>query len=421
MALRGSSPVNLNALRRDYSALPQIAAIKAQANQGIFNAIQSGLEKRKDNIEKAEKKELNIKLLNQIIESDKNNQFVPAGVTGEDLHKYVSIEETLKYAQAMGLANRAADKAAAQLEQMTKADIFALSQLTGDRELTPEQQKRISDAIKANPGMIFGAYVKRLEAEPKADPKPSVSIEDYEYYKRTLPPGEKPISFIEFQNSKKSGTTINVGGEGQFGPIAPGMQLVKLADGTFRMDPIPGSPEDIKRKKEIAAATEAAKQKEESKLDKSVLVLDEIQRSIELAEDPESFTTGVFGQVFKNIGGTRANDLRSLLDTIKANIGFDQLNAMRAASPTGGALGNVTEREIEFLQAVRGSVDQSMSQKQLVENLKRLQYEYTKVVHGKKIADSKFKESGSDEESVTPKQGSNDEVLKNIIDRYTDK
>jgi hypothetical protein len=60
MALRGSSPVNLNALRRDYSALPQIAAIKAQANQGIFNAIQSGLEKRKDNIEKAEKKELKL-------------------------------------------------------------------------------------------------------------------------------------------------------------------------------------------------------------------------------------------------------------------------------------------------------------------------------------------------------------------------
>ena len=63
MALRGSSPVNLSALQRDYSALPKIAAIKAQANQGIFNAIQSGLEKRQDNIKKKEEKILNIKLL----------------------------------------------------------------------------------------------------------------------------------------------------------------------------------------------------------------------------------------------------------------------------------------------------------------------------------------------------------------------
>jgi len=136
MALRGSSPVNLNALRRDYSALPQIAAIKAQANQGIFNAIQSGLEKRKDNIEKAEKKELNIKLLNQIIESDKNNQFVPAGVTGEDLHKYVSIEETLKYAQAMGLANRAAAKEA-QLIQAARNAAQKLGLPAGAAEANP--------------------------------------------------------------------------------------------------------------------------------------------------------------------------------------------------------------------------------------------------------------------------------------------
>jgi hypothetical protein len=412
MALKSRTPLNLNALRRDYSALPQIAAIKAQANQQMIGAIQSGLQKRKERIEKKEKNALNEKILKDLIDSDPNNTIVPAGMDEKELAKIITLPESLAYRRALV----ASDKASAQIEQMTKADIFALSQLTGGKELTAEEQKRISDAIKANPGMIFGAYVKRLEAEPKALPKDPVSIQEFEYLKSQ----GTDISYEDYLKLKRSGTTVNIGGEGQFGPIAPGMQLVKLADGTFRMDPIPGSPEDIKRKKELAAETEAAKQKEESALDKSVLVLDEIQRSIELASDPDSFTTGFFGQMFQKLGGTRANDLRGLLDTIKANIGFDQLNAMRAASPTGGALGNVTEREIEFLQAVRGSVDQSMSKEQLVENLKRLQYEYTKVVHGKKIADSKFKKSESDEESGTPKQKSDNEALKNIIDKYTD-
>ena len=354
--------------------------------------------------------------MKDLIDSDPNNTIVPPGMNEKELAKIITLPESLAYRRAL----LASDKASAQIDQMTKADIFALSQLTGGKELTAEEQKRISDAIRANPGMIFGAYVKRLEAEPKAPPKPSVSIQDYEYYKGTLAPGETPLSFEDFRKLNRSGTNITIEGQGELGPIPSGMQLVRLADGAVRMEPVPGSPEDIKRKKELAAITEAAEQKEQSKLDKSVLVLDEIQRSIEIASDPDSFATGFFGQVFQNIGGTRANDLRALLDTIKANIGFDQLNAMRAASPTGGALGNVTEQEIKFLQAVRGSVEQSMSQEQLVENLKRLQYEYTKVIHGKEFADSKFKKSGSDEESGTPKQKSDNEALKNIIDKYTD-
>ena len=54
MALKSSSPINLAALRQDYSMLPKIAAVKAQANQQMIGAIQSGLQKRKERIEKKE-------------------------------------------------------------------------------------------------------------------------------------------------------------------------------------------------------------------------------------------------------------------------------------------------------------------------------------------------------------------------------
>ena len=69
------------------------------------------------------------------------------------------------------------------------------------------------------------------------------------------------------------------------------------------------------------------------------------------------------------IPGTRAKDLQSLVETIRANIGFDQLQAMRDASPTGGALGQVSEREISFLQSVLANLELSQSPEQLSANL----------------------------------------------------
>jgi hypothetical protein len=68
----------------------------------------------------------------------------------------------------------------------------------------------------------------------------------------------------------------------------------------------------------------------------------------------------VFGQ------STDAGSLDNLLKTIKTNLGFDKLDEMRANSPTGAALGNVTEKELAFLQAVRGSMEQAQKPSDLL-------------------------------------------------------
>jgi len=83
------------------------------------------------------------------------------------------------------------------------------------------------------------------------------------------------------------------------------------------------------------------------------------------------FSTGIFSG-FRFVGGTPQADLSATLDTIRANIGFEELQRMRDASKTGGALGQVSERENELLQAVWGSIQQSQSAEQLAENLKIL-------------------------------------------------
>lgn len=84
------------------------------------------------------------------------------------------------------------------------------------------------------------------------------------------------------------------------------------------------------------------------------------------------WTSGWSGRIAEAVPGTPAYDMARTLDTIKAVVGFDKLQQMRDSSPTGGALGQITERELAFLQAVFGSFDQFQSADQLRSNMTRL-------------------------------------------------
>jgi len=83
------------------------------------------------------------------------------------------------------------------------------------------------------------------------------------------------------------------------------------------------------------------------------------------------WTTGFIGSQLSRVPGTPAYDLGRTLDTLLASAGFETLQEMRDNSPTGGALGSVTERELELLQATWGSLSQSQSKEQFEANLDR--------------------------------------------------
>ena len=76
--------------------------------------------------------------------------------------------------------------------------------------------------------------------------------------------------------------------------------------------------------------------------------------------------------------GSPARDLNAKLETIKANLGFDQLQAMREASPTGGALGQVAVQELTALQATVSSLDQAQSPAQLAASLGKIEQSYNR-------------------------------------------
>jgi len=90
-----------------------------------------------------------------------------------------------------------------------------------------------------------------------------------------------------------------------------------------------------------------------------------------------------------------AQDLDTALDTIRSRVGFTELQKLRAASPTGGALGQVSERELTFLQSVIGSLKQTQSEASLRNNLDLVEKAYMDVIHrGIKDPDKWLKENG---------------------------
>ena len=83
-----------------------------------------------------------------------------------------------------------------------------------------------------------------------------------------------------------------------------------------------------------------------------------------------------WGGKLQNVPGTDALNLAAKLKTIKANIGFDRLQQMREASPTGGALGQVAVQELENLQATIASLDQLQDPQQLKDALGKIKMHY---------------------------------------------
>jgi hypothetical protein len=112
------------------------------------------------------------------------------------------------------------------------------------------------------------------------------------------------------------------------------------------------------------------------------IVTQDIDRAISKIDAGILPTTGGAGNLLASVPGTQAHDVSKLLETVKSNSGFQELAKMRAASPTGAALGSVTERELALLQSTIGNLEQSQSGDQLKDNLRRVKNTYMDIIHG---------------------------------------
>jgi hypothetical protein len=141
----------------------------------------------------------------------------------------------------------------------------------------------------------------------------------------------------------------------------------------------PGSARDLENK----AAAEKAKAAAQSRILKARSVISTVDRAI---NSINAKTAGAGGALMRNLPGTGAVDLASDIETITANLSFDELANMRAQSTSGGALGAIAVKELDLLGSTVASLKQEQSPPRLRENMQKIRYHYDRwllAVEGK--------------------------------------
>jgi hypothetical protein len=111
------------------------------------------------------------------------------------------------------------------------------------------------------------------------------------------------------------------------------------------------------------AASAAIKQKKFYKTYSAIQELDATMGILGEAKElrENKVALGGVGYVLgKALPMTDARELASKVDTIQANLAFDELEKMRKNSPTGGALGQVTEMELRLLKSAISGLDPAL-------------------------------------------------------------
>lgn len=269
--------------------------------------------------------------------------------------------------QAMG----GGDQGKASLEQLLMTNPDAAMQYMAQQYAPPEQP----EAYTLAPGQRRFVGDQMVAEVPEA---PEAPLERWEQIE--APPGMPGFyerSTLTGQTRRVSGPAsagITIGPDGSvqiggpvsglgYGTASKGQEAAIAFDREGNPVVTPG-PQQEQYNKAIRGLGEFQAQ--------NAIVIEDIDRAL---SGISGWSTGA-GAALKDlpiVGGiTPAGQMESLLSTIQSNVGFDKLQAMREASPTGGALGSVTEKELAFLQSVFGSLRQDTSPENVRYNLTRL-------------------------------------------------
>lgn len=118
-----------------------------------------------------------------------------------------------------------------------------------------------------------------------------------------------------------------------------------------------------------AKDTNAATNQRRSTIDMATRMVADVESALSKLT---SLSAGAPGKMLSAVPGTDAADLRATIVTLKANLGFNELQQIRAASPTGGALGATSENELLALQSTIANLDPNQSPAQLRQNLEKV-------------------------------------------------
>lgn len=266
--------------------------------------------------------------------------------------------------------NPSAENAYAALDYLGKNGIFK-----------PEEVAQFKGQVAANPGQVAQLATLAYQASLKAkDQLPTYQTRNTGGSTDTL--GINPVtgqasvvSSVENTRSPENIANVNATMRGQnmtdararetttAGKIPPGYRLG--GPGENELVARTGGPADLKIQGAFNQDT-AALNNSTSSMDRLAVAANEAMKHPGLAG-----TAGLRG-VIPNIPGGEAANAAALLNTLKSQVAFDVLQDMRNNSKTGGALGQVSDKEGQLLQANLAALDKSQSVEQLRASLQKI-------------------------------------------------
>jgi len=227
----------------------------------------------------------------------------------------------------------------------------------------------LADLVEQNPALATEALKQMTGSEAPS------KVREFEYAQSQGYGG----SYMDFLAAQRApGASVSVTTGPQVGTIPQGYQLTSQ-DGAYRMEPIPGGPAAIEAEQREA---KAGKRAEQEGVRESIVGRD-VDRLVNMIDRGGIFNlpeAGIIGNVLGSLGiNQEAVDFRNTLAGVQATVSFDRLQQMRDASETGGALGSVTERELDLLMSAYGAIQQSTSPQMLKENLQTIKRIMNKI------------------------------------------
>lgn len=240
---------------------------------------------------------------------------------------------------------------------------------SGTKKLSSMGLQRIMD-IKAEYPDLGKKLLNEAFDKPKYTPKAKVMVDKQgrKFWHMIADDGsEKMIDFPEGVTAAEDIKMLDL--KDAYQPYVPGKGPVGPA--IPKGIPQEQTPEFAARKQE---AVEESKFKANRKEDafKAVKLYtnmkrdtDQVLKAVEEAREMVNWKTVGVGSYMDALPETKARAFKGKLTQLKANIAFQTLMKIKSQSVTGGALGQVSERELELLFSNLGSLDAGMSQADL--------------------------------------------------------
>lgn len=268
--------------------------------------------------------------------------------------------------------------------------------MRGDTPAAAEYQKRLGKAYFEEGLQKYGGDVEKALMYYHGGPNERLW-------------GPKTRTYAQQVMRRAGGQETMRGGSGQdtvggipgYRQVQQGRPKQKDAPSGYRykqdgsLEPIPGGPED-----KSAKATPEMRAERAGKARAVIAAVDDALGKVGSITGPlgeYSGEAGFVGGMMSRVPGTQAYDVARQVETIKANLGFEELQRMRDNSPTGGALGQVAVQELVYLQATVANLDTGQSPAQLRANLRKIRQHYNnwlKAVGEQPVADAATSKGG---------------------------